>query len=350
MANGDANELRPHRPAFIGIHTRDEDTRILYVSGGCRQALGYTPEAMLSTEAKMFIADSFDNNDYMRMYDSHAGVDDGTEEGNSDDEANAYTWQVNLKNTDSVPVFHRVIGFKCDNCIIFICIAFPEVPFKDRTELEVQMLDGKMTQLNVTRDRHPALAAQRQRMPLYYARNKQIKAAFVLEHPSLVAPDAEGTRGHLNGPLVTFVTGSVSRLVDADPSDLHRYAFLRLVAPEDVLHASRYFERLAESCEVQFETFSLLSRPPVIDGDVNIADEENERVIVECLGAAVTDGVTLLLRKIAVVPAPKHDNLGHYVHPPAPKQDSESSYRSLFDLLSSDPDTSEVPDSWSLLN
>ncbi|KAJ2769449.1 hypothetical protein IWQ57_003100 [Coemansia nantahalensis] len=350
MSNGDANELRPDRPAFIGIHTRDEHTRVLYISGGCRQALGYTPESLINSQAKMFIADSYDNTDYVHMFDSHAGLDDGTEEGNSDDEANAYTWQVNLKNTDGAPVFHRSISFKCDNCIIFICIAFPEVPFKDNAELEALMLDGKMTQLNVTRDRHPALAAPRRKLPLYYARNKQVKAAFVLEHPSLVAANAEDARRHLNGPLVVFVTGSVARLIDADPSDLHRYAFMRLVAPEDVLHVSRYFERMTESCQVQFETFSLLSRPPVIDGDVYVADEENERVIVECLGATVTDGVTLLLRKIAVVPAPKRDSLGHYIRPAAPASDAQSGYGSLFDLLSSDPDTSEVPESWSPLN
>ncbi|KAJ2681950.1 hypothetical protein H4R19_007226, partial [Coemansia spiralis] len=334
MPNSHGLELRPDRPAFIGIHTRDEDTRVLYVSSGCRQALGYTPESLIDTKAKMFIADSYDNTDYVRMFDSHAGVDDGSEQGNSDDEANAYTWQVNLKNADGVPVFHRSINFKCDNCIIFICIAFPEVPFRSLPELEAQMLDGKMTQMNVTRDRRPAVKAPGRRLPLYYARNSQLKAAFVLEHPSRPAANVQDARRHLNGPLVVFVTGSVSRLVDADPSDLHRYAFLRLVAPEDVLHVSRYFVRLSESSQVQFETFSLLSRPPVIVGDVHISDEENERVVVECLGAAVTDGVTLLLRKIAVMPAPKRDSLGNYVRPPAPTSDAQSGYGSLFDLLS----------------
>ncbi|KAJ2758674.1 hypothetical protein IWQ57_006761, partial [Coemansia nantahalensis] len=322
------------------------DARVLYVSSGCQQAVGYAPEDLLNADAKCCIADSFDSHDYMRMYDSHVGLDDG----NGDDEANAYVWHVNLRTREGVPVLHRAIDFKCDNCIVFICVAFPELPFKDNTEMEVQLLDGKKKRINITRNKHPALAAPGARVPLYYARNRQVKAAFVLERPSLNAADVNEMGEYVNGPLVTFVTGSVARLVDADPSDLHRYAFMRLVAPEDVLHVSRYFERMTESCQVQFETFSLLSRPPVFDGDVLVADEENERVVVECLGAAVTDGAVILLRKIAVVPAPKRDSLGHYVRPPPPRQDSESCYGSLFDLLSSDPDTSEVPESWSLLN
>ncbi|KAJ2773503.1 hypothetical protein IWQ56_000967 [Coemansia nantahalensis] len=343
-------ELRPDRPGYLGIHTRDEDARILYVSSGCRQALGFAPEEMVNTQAKQFIADSFDGSDYMRMFDSCARADDGAGEGNGDDEANAYMWQVNVRTRDGPPVLVQAIEFNCDNCIVFICVAFPEAPFKDNAEMEVQMLDGKKKRVNVTRSKHPALTSPGARVPLYYARSKQVNAAFVLEHPNRGATDAADVRRHVNGPLVVFVTASVARMIDADPSDLCQYAFMRLVAPEDVLHASRYFERLAESCEVQFETFSLLSRPPVIDGDVFVADEENERVVVECLGAAVTDGVALFLRKIAVVPAPKRDSLGHYVRAPVPKQDSEPCYGPLLDLLSSDPDTSEVRESWSLLN
>ncbi|KAJ1882803.1 hypothetical protein H4R99_001262 [Coemansia sp. RSA 1722] len=341
-----------HRPTFIGIHARDESTQVLYISSGCRQAMGYTPAQVMAGRARDFIADPY-NGDYPQIYESKVNGEETDE-----DEANAYVMYMNLKNTNGTPVLHRVTTFKCDNCVIVVAVAFPEVPFQGRHELEVQMLDGAMKRLNITRQkeqeeadvqRRREEAAQGRRVPLYYAPSRQIKVAFVLENPEVAEASTEAGRRQ-NGPLIVFVTGSVSRLIDADTSDLLRFPFLKLVAPEDVLKASVFFDQLADSPDVLFETFSLLSRPPVMEGDVVVPDTQNSRILVECLGANVQDGVALLLRKLKTVPPPTRDSVGNYIRKTKVHEvDEDGGYLSLSEMISSDPESSSVPEMWSRL-
>ncbi|KAJ2808099.1 hypothetical protein H4R20_001011 [Coemansia guatemalensis] len=346
---------KPDRPTYIGIHTRDETTQVLYVSSGCRQGVGFTPEYVMKQRAKDFIADEFDSNDYASVYASRETTNPFTEEEEDEDEANAYIMYVNLKSASGTPILTRVTSFKCDNCVIYVGMAFPEIPYSNRRELEVQMLDGAMKRLNVTREREMKIEARRQlasdpntRTPLYYARSKQVKAAFVLENPEVTGVELQETGRRPTGPLIAFVTGSVSRLIDADTSDLMSYPFLKLVAPEDVLHVSKYFDRLGESTDVMFENFSLLNRPHIIEGDIFVSDEENTRIVVECLGAAVQDGVALLLRMVRSQPPPRRDSEGNYIRTSSQDIDGNGGYVSLSELISSDPDTSDAP-GWSKL-
>ncbi|KAJ1886282.1 hypothetical protein LPJ81_006734, partial [Coemansia sp. IMI 209127] len=255
-----------HRPTYIGIHARDASTRVLYVSSGCRQGTGYTPEFLINKSAHEFISDPY-KDDYSTIYEN--------KEEEAEDDANAYVMYGNIRTADGSPVLHRVTSFKCDNCVIFIMMVFPDIPYQHRDELEVQMLDGARKRMNVTREREAdrrddmnqqsaaarwrerSQTAYGQRVPLYYAPSTQIKVAFVLENPAATEiQSAEGAR-RLNGPLVVFVTGSVSRLIDADTADVMHYPFMRLVAPEDLLRVSKFFEKLAETHDVLFETFSL---------------------------------------------------------------------------------------------
>ncbi|KAJ2076651.1 hypothetical protein H4R24_005582 [Coemansia sp. RSA 988] len=342
------------RPAFIGIHSRDDSTQVLYISSGVRQAIGFTPAQMLMHGAKEFIADSYSDN-YASIY-RHKTSEDNSNEEEDEDEANAYVMYMNVKTADGLPVLNRVTTFKCDNCVIVISMAFPEIPYSSQNELKVQMLDGAMKRMVITRERDSQLERHREtatlqgtRQPLYFARNRQLKAAFVLENPQVADIETEETGRRQNGPLVVFVTGSVSRLIDADNTDLMGFAFLKLVAPEDVLHVGKFFERLSSSTDVLFETFSILQRPDVIEGDVRVEDEDNPRVLVECLGANVTDGVALLMRKLRVTAAPKRDNLGNYIRTKVHEVDDDGGYMSLSEIISSDPESSDAPD-WSRLN
>ncbi|KAJ1718374.1 hypothetical protein LPJ61_006664 [Coemansia biformis] len=310
-------------------------------------------------KAKDFIIEQYNNDDYASVYASNpsGNLVDGMDNEDDENEANAYVMYVNLRTASGNPVLTRVTSFKCDNCVIYINMAFPEAPISHQRELQVQMLDGAMKRMNVTRDNDRRLAARRKEatergghVPLYYARSRQIKAALVLENPDTASIEAMEAGRRLTGPLVVFVTGSISRLIDADSSDVMRIPFFKLVAPEDLLHVSKFFERLASSTDVLFENFSLLSRPHLIDGDIVVADEQNQRIVVECLGAAVPDGVALMLRKLRTSPAPKRDTIGNYIHSRVHQVDEEEGgYMSLSELISSDPDTSDAPDAWSVL-
>ncbi|KAJ2809377.1 hypothetical protein H4R20_000187 [Coemansia guatemalensis] len=350
----DSQEAPNVRPAFIGIHSREDSTQILYISSGVRQTLGFTPAHMLMHGAKEFIADSY-SEDYASIF-KHKQIEDNSNGEEGEDEANAYVMYMNIKTAEGDPVLNRVTTFKCDNCVIVISMAFPEVPYTSQHELQVQMLDGAMKRMVVNRERDSQLehhkkypTRQGARQPLYFARNRQIKAAFVLENPQVATVETEETGRRQNGPLVVFVTGSVSRLIDADNTDLMGFPFLKLVAPEDVLHVGRFFERLSSSTDVLFETFSILQRPDVIEGDVHVEDEDNPRVVVECLGANVTDGVALLMRKLRVSAAPKRDSLGNFIRTKVHEIDDEGGYMSLSEIISSDPESSDAP-VWSRLH
>ncbi|KAJ1797480.1 hypothetical protein LPJ59_003113 [Coemansia sp. RSA 2399] len=306
-----------HRPTFIGFHSRDASNQILYISSGCRQSMGYTPEFMVSKQAHEFIADPF-KDDYSSIYDGKK-----EEENTEDDEANAYVMYMNVKTASGNPVLHRLTTFKCDNCVIVIAMGFPDIPYQSKHELEVQMLDGAMKRMNV-------------------------KVAFVLENPKATEVLVnEGVRRQ-NGPLVVFVTGSIGRLIEADTADLMRYPFMKLVAPEDLLRVSKFFEKLSEATDVIFETFSLLQRPHIINGDIVVTDEQNTRVVVECLGASVPDGMAVLLRKLRSEAPPTMDAMGNYLRPKVHEVDEESGYITLSEMISDDPETSDAGE-WSRL-
>ncbi|KAJ2806474.1 hypothetical protein H4R20_001675 [Coemansia guatemalensis] len=344
----------PRRQTYIGIHALDNAARVLYLSSGVRQGMGFEPSQLVSQCTLGFLADSYDIHDYLKIYkrDSNRGPMDEGE--NDDSDGNAYTWYVNLRSASGAPVLHRLTSFKCDSSVLVVCVAFPDLPFEAKHALEVQSLDGSMERRNITHPEETQIQRQRRlasqpgyRASRYTMRNSQPKAVFMLENPKVVCGEIFGPEYRVNGPHIAFVTGSVSNLIDADISDVMQYPFLKLVAPEDVMHVSKFFERLAESTDVLFENFALIKHPHIIEGDIFVCDEENPRVVVECLGAAVDDGVAILLRRLREVPAPKRDNLGNYIHSSIyPNGNGKDDLPSLFDMISSDPETTDLP-GWS---
>ncbi|KAJ2304794.1 hypothetical protein IWW55_002256 [Coemansia sp. RSA 2706] len=329
-----ASVIKP--TSYIGIHSTDESTNVYFVSEGCYSAVGYKPSELINTRAKDYIADSMDQNDYSQLY-AKADSDEIADE--PDEDSNVYSMWVNIKSARGAPVLHRIISFRCDNTVIYLGMTFPERPFTDHPSLQVQQLDRQMQKLDVSR------SPTRQQRKAFVTRSRQAKCALVLDNYVTADPD----QLRVNGPVVTFSTTSVDRVLDVDYSDLVGYPFLKLVAPEDVLHVTKFLVRLAATTDVLFERFALLSRPRVIAGDVAIADEDHPRVLVECLGAATSnDGVVLLLRRLRTMPAPRPETVGDYVHAriDADDDDDEDSRISLLDILTTDPETSDAGDGW----
>ncbi|KAJ1832554.1 hypothetical protein LPJ63_003446 [Coemansia sp. RSA 2711] len=329
--------------SFIGIHTRDDSMSVLYMSRGCQQALGFEPAQIVNRQVKDFVADAYRASDYMGIYQLKSNADGQLEE---EDDASIYCWFTNLKSAAGQPILHKLISMKADNTVIFIGMAYPEAPYQTRTELEVQQIDGTgaTRALNVTRK---MLEMQHRQKSLFRARSQQVKAAFILEnHRVLAAAHNNNPDYRVSGPLIGFCTNSVCRLIEADTSDLIGYPFLKLVAPEDLVPTTRFLEQLSDSSEIQFHKFSLLFRPCVIDGDVFVSDEENPRVIVDCMGSAVEDGVVLLVRRIRMTGAPSRRNLGAHLHARIDASADSEEDMSFFEMLSSEPDTSDANESW----
>ncbi|KAI9471443.1 hypothetical protein BX667DRAFT_500612, partial [Coemansia mojavensis] len=331
---------------YIAIHTSDVPTKILYVSSGCRLALGFTPEFIIEQGGTHYIADSFCDTDYSMVFAERELNDD---EDDLQDEPNVFMMWLYIHNSDKKPILHRILAFKCGGCVVCVNTAFLDAPFDDHRELEVQALDGAMRKINISQElkrKQQALnSASNSTRPKRYAQSRFSKAAFVLENPFSIIIETSDAKCRPAGPLIAFVSGSVSNLIDADTSDLQSFPFLKLVAPEDVLRVSEYLEILASSTDVQFERFSLLQQPQVYSGDVFASDCENKRVIVESLGAAAHDGIMLLLRKVGIK---QSKDVGKNAKPSLANEDDRE-HVSLADLISSDCETSEVPEWWSTL-
>ncbi|KAJ2829472.1 hypothetical protein IWW50_000835 [Coemansia erecta] len=351
------DQEKPYHSTYIAIHSRNSSTDVLYVSSGVREALGFRPADVLSMSASSFITDDF-KADYSHIYNKEVDSqdEDKLDADDDDDEANVHCFYVNITSATGTPTLVRVTSITCSNCVIAAVMAFPEITNQNQKELEVEMLDGAMKRVNITRERVAQIERQKSRSApvgqermLFRARNKQVKAAVILERADVASLETEETGGRSTGPLIVFCTGSISHLIEADTSDVMNYPFLKLVAPESVVHVSNFLDKVLDSSEVMFETFALLKQPHIIDGDIFVSDEENRRVIVECLGAGSSDGVALLLRCLRIEPAPKRNTMGDYVQSSSHDINKDSGYLTLADIISSDAETTDAAAAWSKL-
>ncbi|KAJ2827801.1 hypothetical protein IWW50_001706 [Coemansia erecta] len=320
---------------------------------GIRQALGFRPVDLINKYSPGFIADDHDPKDYSRLVNVDPNTQSCETEEAPDEEADAFICYMNLNTASGTPVLARITSITCDTIVVIVGTAFPEIPFKSHASLNSQVLDSKVRKMEAEqrhRDEEQVKSRRRRVMQshraMYRSRIKQAKAVMLLENVDSVCVETEETGRRPNGPMIVFCTGSISQLIEADNADVINYPLLKLVAPEDVTHVSKYFERMADSDDIVFETFSLLQRPHIIEGDIFVSDAENMRVVVEALGAAVNDGVVVLFRKLKVVPAPKRDTMGNYVRTAICMDDNVENL-SLSELVSSDPETSGAPEMWS---
>ncbi|KAJ2501016.1 hypothetical protein GGH96_002237 [Coemansia sp. RSA 1972] len=317
------------------------------MSNGCLATLGFEPSTVMAGCVKDFVVDPLPEA-YTELY-KRRSTDDGEIE--DEDDADVYCWYTNLKNSTGGAVLHKMVSMKTDDMVIFMGTAYKDAQHQLHNELIVQKIgsSGVKHSLNVTQKMLSARdnrGTEGARNSMYRTRNRQAKAAFILENQQTLTEANSSPDAHITGPLIMFSTNA-NHLIEGDMSDLISYPFLKLVAPEDLVHVTKYCEQLIGSTDVHFERFSLLYQPHVIDGDIVVSDEDNQRVVVECLGSAVVDGVVLLLRKLCIAPPPKRDTMGNFIRASiAPDSDDGLS---LFDLLSDDPSTSEAPDSWTVM-
>ncbi|KAJ2631939.1 hypothetical protein H4R22_001623 [Coemansia sp. RSA 1290] len=291
----------------------------------------------MSKSATSFIADDC-KTDYPLIYDRE-----------TQEEADVHSLFLNVKHANGTTILERVTTIKCSSCVIVVVMAFPEITGQRQKELQVEMLDGAMKRVNITREREAQQRKPKKSIGHAMQSRQGVKAAFIVERPDVASVETEETGRRASGPLIAFCTGSVSHLLDADTSDVMNYPFLKLVAPECIAHVSRFFDRLIASTDVMFDTFALLKHPHIIEGDIFVAEEENPRVIVECLGAASEDGIALLLRLLSVEPPPAKDKLSTYIEASIRKMDEDSGYSTLADIISSSIDTSDAASEWSHL-
>ncbi|ORX74042.1 hypothetical protein DL89DRAFT_289700 [Linderina pennispora] len=280
--------------------------------------MGFQPAAMLGQSAYVFIADDAYKLDYPAVY--------------SNDTASVLVMRLNAKAQDGASVATRLVAFNCDTCILAVAVMFPEQPAEPLPHLAVRQIDA----LHETQ-RAMAAAEAVSQQGIYVTQATQPKACFVLECPSDQAM-APGLVATPIGPSIVFVTNSVDRLLLVDGDELIGTPFLRLVAPESMVTASKFIDDLGRTDEIVFASFFLMLQPASGDELPN-----DRRVEVEVVGAQSDDGVVFLCRRIRVCAEPGMPS------EVCVDEDIEDGYLSLAEIISSEPETSDCPSQWTSL-
>ncbi|KAJ2609869.1 hypothetical protein H4S08_003868 [Coemansia sp. RSA 1365] len=133
-----------------------------------------------------------------------------------------------------------------------------------------------------------------------------------------------------------------TQIIDVDASDIQGLSFLSLVAAEDTLRAGKFLEDMATPERIVLENIKFLANP-ISDTNSAVGRVGNmtqmERpvrrtVMVELVGAGSDDGAIVLFQ----------------LNQPQPFESrampSSDGYMSLKNIISSDPETSDVSSAW----
>ncbi|KAJ2005457.1 hypothetical protein H4R26_001939 [Coemansia thaxteri] len=146
---------------------------------------------------------------------------------------------------------------------------------------------------------------------------------------------AEASETNAMGPRVLFASNSIDRVINADSSDVQGLFFLALVAAPDVAKAGRFLDRVMEADNIVIERLAMLADP--------LGTEEEggspRAVSVEIIAAGADDGA-IMLCQLAGSSGSRFASA---------RDDSSSGYMSLEEIISSEPETSDVADVWRIV-
>ncbi|KAJ1937402.1 hypothetical protein FBU59_004759 [Linderina macrospora] len=303
---------------------------------------------MLGQSAYGFIADDAYKLDYPAVY------------ANDTEDASVMVMRLNAKSQDGAPVTTRLVAFNCDTCILVVAMMFPEQPAVPLTNLAVRRVDESLEAQRAMAGAEATASNTQQETSrqvsrasgIFVTRATQPKACFVLEcldaGPEIITPEGLVTKPI--GPSIVFVTNSVGRLLDAEGDELIGTPFLRLVAPESLLRASKFIDDLARTDQIVFSSFYLLQTPRLHEDGNQEETAPGRRVEVEVVGAQSDDGVVFLCRRIRVCASPGVAGMPLDAIAIDEEDDAErDGYLSLNEIISSEPETSDCPSRWSSL-
>ncbi|KAJ1647690.1 hypothetical protein LPJ64_000937 [Coemansia asiatica] len=305
--------------SFIAIHDKSTESRILFISSGVRQAMGIEPQEMIGHSAYTFMTDDNFTQSYPTLYCGDA------------DETSVAVMHLNVKRNNGDLIASRVFVFGCDTCNVVIAVMYP----------------GRVRLNPPAMNLHRPPVASESRLD-GASSETHLRSCMVLERSrplelALPTGQSSGVSTSPGGPKIVFVTNSISRLLDTDGDELIDRPFLKLVAPESLADAAGFLDDIFASNNVVFARLLLLYRPASSNDSTN---EVHSRVEVEIVGAHSDDGAVLLCRMIRHCAGPRRPPLGSssgFQKAHSRKKELAGGYRSLAELISSDPETSDCP-------
>ncbi|KAJ2830250.1 hypothetical protein IWW50_000393 [Coemansia erecta] len=303
--------------------------RMLYISSNVEQVLYFEPSEVVGKPSFSYLAYGT-SQEYLTLC-----------EPNSDDNVTIFYAYIIRKNAQ--PVFMRAIHFNCDGVGFNVCFVCPDrnhsperFPFtiEDPTAHGQSMLTLHTNPVQVSYKKH-ATRPRNVRKPTARLRENSCQAQQRSTGPQLVVRRACLVLGSLNeadvrcpqDPRVLFASSTFDKIIGADACDIQQTPFIALVAPQDILKAVAFLEKVAVSEGIVLETLSLKYSP--FDSDEN---GSTEHVCVEVLGAGSVNGAILLCQ--LKYPGLKIGRRNH---------ESDAGYLSLGDIISTDAETSDFP-------
>ncbi|KAJ2680663.1 hypothetical protein GGH99_005394 [Coemansia sp. RSA 1285] len=379
---------------YLLVFERTPPEYIVFASSNCLKAIGYTPDEMVGTSALDYSSDP-----YAKHY-SCAWPADNPELG-------VTMMPHNLVHKDGSYIFTHYIAINCSGHIFALITAYPELGrvamngdsmlYKLQHELSfaeeykgegsthntqdsaashlpplpppntgaaaaaqptqstADAIPSSGSVADLVNPDHPLVTKESlYRAHIYTARASRAKACFILNYIE-TADDNPASQG----PTIDFVTNSVSEIFggDTDGHEIMDKPFLSLVAPQDITKAAVYLDNLHKVTRPQLCGLRLLRDPtrassaPQTSNDGN---DDDEYIRVELFGASSDDKLLLLCQKRreksdAPLPlVPGKMPVGEISKlPPKDSGDSASQYMTLEQIISSNPDTTDVDGHWS---
>ncbi|KAJ2718552.1 hypothetical protein GGI07_005705 [Coemansia sp. Benny D115] len=337
--------------SILSVHEKAAGMRILYVSSNVQRILDMDPQSMVGRPITEFIADGKADDYQTAVLENHRNA----------------TMLTNIKSfrSDGEIVYFRVINFNCDNMSFNVAIFVNEpIALADEIgRLKVQWLDGDLVKnqntgtgqttpnipqainnLDVSHQLSRNMGREQSRHSLAQgiatmrrtrpggAHPRIIQSCLVLEYI-----DSDDYNGE-SGPRILFASNSFSRIVNIDTSDVQGASFLTLVASQDMVKAADFLARVGRTENIIIEQLKFLvcSNEPALDGHL-----EQRGVTVDIMAAGSNEGAILLCRYDLSQRVARRS--GNTVF-----DNDEAGYVSLEDIISSDPETSNLSDMWHL--
>ncbi|KAJ1856938.1 hypothetical protein GGH12_003390 [Coemansia sp. RSA 1822] len=139
------------------------------------------------------------------------------------------------------------------------------------------------------------------------------------------------------GPTILFASNSFTRILDVDICDIQGMSFLALIAAQDTIKAAGFLEKMSSPERIVLDRLRFLANPIDTDAEGAEGDEPSGQVTVEVLGAGSDEGAIILCQL---------DNACSHRSRNINDDDEVDGYMSLEDIISSDPESSDVSDMW----
>ncbi|KAJ2848343.1 hypothetical protein IWW36_003353 [Coemansia brasiliensis] len=318
--------------SFVGVHDHTPDMRMLYISSNVRHVLFFEPSQVIGRPSISFLADET-SQEYRSI--CLPGVNDSVT-----------IFYAYITRNNAPPLYMRSIHFSCDGVGFNACFVCPErsfspqrqIPFmvedtsapivENRIGLVVDTMEEQQTnQSRRCQEMNTNRRATRARSNSYLAQQLKsesrvpvLRACLVLDHMDEISEERP------MGPNILFASSSFEKIVGADTCDIQNTPFLSLIVSQDISKAARFLDRLSRSANIVLETLLFKYCP------FSELTEQAEHVEVEIMGAGSENGVILLCQ--FKTPGKRISKR---------TCDSDAEYISLGEIISSDGDTTDVP-------